>query len=423
MHYLTFRITRYWVAVGLFVIMFWATPLLADEGKHLFILAGQSNMRKPLPQSFGEAVQSVFGSDKVIVVSKAHPGQPINQWYKNWQPPDGMTLNEKQARQTNGVLYDRLLAAVERGVKDEQIQTVTFVWMQGEADASASWGAVYEQSFLGLLEQLKQDLKMDKINFVIGRINDFWIDQPDGKLVREIQVKLGEEHAHGDWINTDDLNRGVNPWGGYSIDDGHFPPSGYVVMGKRFAERACKLIDPDVNLDDEVFAEHFFDSADDITTHAAVGKVVSATAPQGHANLAALTDSTFGKLDHNDPAWVEFAPSTDRLDLIIDLGEVMPVESIAAHTLISSAAKAEFPDAFIYSTSTDGEDYTTRSSRYNTIKFENKKMLDQMRQDGIKPQAILLHNSQDNLEARYVKIEIETGEQHVLIDEIIVSPR
>lgn len=49
-----------------------------------------------------------------------------------------------------------------------------YIWMQGEEDARMGWGSVYEKSFNGVLEQLKQDHKVTKINYVVGRINDYW---------------------------------------------------------------------------------------------------------------------------------------------------------------------------------------------------------------------------------------------------------
>ena len=38
-------------------------PAQAEEGMHLFILSGQSNMRGPLPDSFERFVSEVFGED------------------------------------------------------------------------------------------------------------------------------------------------------------------------------------------------------------------------------------------------------------------------------------------------------------------------------------------------------------------------
>ena len=52
-------------------------PPSGGEGKHLFILSGQSNMAGLRPQeSFTPAVVAAFGKSEVIVVKDAHGGQP-----------------------------------------------------------------------------------------------------------------------------------------------------------------------------------------------------------------------------------------------------------------------------------------------------------------------------------------------------------
>lgn len=101
-------------------------------------------------------------------------------------------------------------------------------------------GQRLRKSFNGVLDQLKQDLNVTKINYVVGRINDYWTTDrglKDGDLVRATLMKLGEAGPNAAWINTDDLNQGVNPWGGYDECDGHFPPQGYRVIGQRFAKK------------------------------------------------------------------------------------------------------------------------------------------------------------------------------------------
>lgn len=417
------------LSVSVWISMFFSVYAVADdsrESQHLFILAGQSNMRKPLPQSFSTCVQQVFGDDRVIVATAAHPGQPIRNWYKKWTLPKGM-MDAKFDPQKNGQLYDRLMQTVRRAIKVRPIETLTLVWMQGEADAGSGWGERYEEAFLGILEQIKNDLQVENINFVIGRINDHWIDPErysHGEMIRELQVKLGDKHSNGAWVDTDDLNRGVNPWGGFSFDDGHFPPAGYRVMGQRMAAEAVRLIDPQIALDDPVFEEVFFDDVSSINSHAAIGKPV--TSSQSIAGLASLTDGVFGDEDIEDSAWMAFKPQEDPLEIVIDLGEVIEIDSVAIPTLLSSEANAEFPHELTISVSQDGKTYQTSGQRYNNIKFANAKQLAACRKQGIKPVAVLLWTQQSHrnapVQARYVKVAIETGQQHVLIDEMIVNP-
>jgi hypothetical protein len=59
-----------WLA-GLFVVSL-TNAGVAEEGKHLFILSGQSNMQRHHPdEAFTPAVQKALGKDNVIVVQDA----------------------------------------------------------------------------------------------------------------------------------------------------------------------------------------------------------------------------------------------------------------------------------------------------------------------------------------------------------------
>jgi hypothetical protein len=87
---------------------------------------------------------------------------------------------------------------------DRKFDTVTFVWMLGEADGQAGWGAVYGKSFLGIIDQLKADLKRDDIRFVLGRINDYggddpksraWVAFPSTQNTVELMVDLDKPQA------------------------------------------------------------------------------------------------------------------------------------------------------------------------------------------------------------------------------------
>lgn len=217
------------------------SALAADTtGRHLFILSGQSNMVGLNPAlSFVPAVEQAFGKENVVVVKNAKSGAPIRGWYTNYQYPDKLVF---QSGARNGYLYTALMNDVTAATEGKAFETVTFVWMQGERDAKESLSEVYAESFKGVLAQLKADLKIEQINFVIGRISDFdMTDQkyPHWTKIRDIQVKLAEEDERGAWVDTDDLNGGPAgaPGGGL-----HYDKAGYEVLGQRFAEKAIELV-------------------------------------------------------------------------------------------------------------------------------------------------------------------------------------
>ncbi len=210
------------------------------EGKHLFILSGQSNMVGLLPEeSFTPIIETQFGPDNVIIVKDAHGGQPIRRWYRDWKPLKG---NEPIAQPD---LYDSLWTKTNTAIQKEKIETVTFIWMQGERDAREKLGDVYERSLIGLYDQLSADLKRNDLNFIIGRLSDFDMQNeryPHWTLIRDIQVKVAESNPRFGWINTDDLNDGYNKNGKKIKNDLHMSSDGYTEMGKRFAEQAILLI-------------------------------------------------------------------------------------------------------------------------------------------------------------------------------------
>ena len=220
--------------------LFLISSIHAADGKHLFILSGQSNMAGLDPKiSFIPAVEKEFGKANVIVVKDALGGQPIRRWYKKWADAKGNKPNG------TGDLYDRLMKRVLPAVKGQKLLSVSFVWMQGERDAKELHSEVYGKSFMGLIDQVKADLKYDKVNFVIGRLSDFDMENKRYKhwtKVRDVQVKLAEDNANGEWVDTDDLNDGKNKRGKDIKNDLHYSVEGYKVLGQRFADKAIALI-------------------------------------------------------------------------------------------------------------------------------------------------------------------------------------
>jgi hypothetical protein len=170
-------------------------------------------------------VEAAFGKDNVIVIKDALGGQPIRRWYKEWKPAEG------DQPEATGDLYDRLMKKVNEAIKGKNIQTVTFIWMQGERDAKEKFDNVYKQSLLGLIKQLRNDLHRDDVNYVIGRLSKFRTDE-NWEGIRKAQVEAAEASPRGAWVDTDDVDiKGI-----------HYTTEGYKDLGKRFAEKAIALI-------------------------------------------------------------------------------------------------------------------------------------------------------------------------------------
>ena len=211
----------------------------AESGKYLFILSGQSNMANlDLDMSFTPMVQQKFGKDNVIIVKDAQSGQPIRRWYKKWRPAAGETPK------ASGDLYDRLMAKVDGAVGEAKIESVAFIWMQGERDARESLGEVYAKSLRGLIAQVSADLHRPDLNVVIGRLSDFDMNNakyPHWTMVREAQVAVAESNPRWAWVDTDDLNDKRDKQSGELFNGLHYTKKGYKLLGGRFAEKAMTL--------------------------------------------------------------------------------------------------------------------------------------------------------------------------------------
>lgn len=227
-----------WITASLMMSV--CSSMADNAGKHLFILTGQSNMAGLKPEeSFTPTVTKEFGAKNVMVIKHAQGGQPIHRWDKQWKAPDG-----KKPKQS-GDIYDALMIKVNAAIKGQKIESITFIWMQGERDAKMGWGGLYEASMKRLIKQFSDDLKNKDLNFVIGRISDF--DMANKKYkhwtkVRDIQVKVAKDSPRGAWVDTDDLNDGKNRKGKAIKNDLHYSSEGYKTFGTRLAEKSIALI-------------------------------------------------------------------------------------------------------------------------------------------------------------------------------------
>ena len=170
----------------------------------------------------------------LVVVKEAVYGQPIYKFYRDWKADASGTVPKPGE---TGRLYKKLMEKVDEAMAGKPApDPVTFVWMQGEADAKAD-GDVYEQSLKGLIAQVRGDLKRNDVTVVIGRLSDYAkADDPRhyrGKI-REIQVTVATADPLAAWVDTDDLNGTYNGL--------HYNKDGYRILGERFAAQAIALI-------------------------------------------------------------------------------------------------------------------------------------------------------------------------------------
>lgn len=199
--------------------------LAADDGNagpaRLFILSGQSNMVGLNPRdTFIPELEAAFPDHRIVVVKDAENGQPIGRWWKKGTTRD---------------LYRRLMKAVDESTQGQTFDSVTFVWMQGEADARVAASALYAENLKGLIQQVRTDLNRPDLTAVIGRISDHQVGNPEWDGVRAAQVNVANDDPLAGWIDTDDLNG--------DDDNLHYRPlESRHELGLRFARHATELL-------------------------------------------------------------------------------------------------------------------------------------------------------------------------------------
>ena len=96
-------------------------------------------------QWFTPGITKALGADNVTVYFEVKGGQPISKWFKEWKNSKGENDSEP------GQICDALLEKMNTATSGTKIQSVTFIWMQGEADAKAENGDVYLASLKGVV--------------------------------------------------------------------------------------------------------------------------------------------------------------------------------------------------------------------------------------------------------------------------------
>ena len=133
----------------------------------------------------------------------------------------------------------------EKALGGRPMRSATLIWMQGERDAKERLADRYEEAFLGLLQQIRTDLEIDDLNYIIGRLSDWGVGRHDWDKIREVQQKLGEAGPGRAWVNTDDLNDDNAATDGTPLGGGnhlHYSRTGYDLLAKRYVEKVKELV-------------------------------------------------------------------------------------------------------------------------------------------------------------------------------------
>jgi len=212
-----------------------------QQGRHLFILSGQSNMTAGLERGFTEVVTKALGAEQVTIVRHCKPGRGIRFWVEDYELPESHPLHGK-LKSGNGAQFPVLLELAKTAGDARTYDSVTFVWMQGESDAQRDLGAAYARSFNTLLSRLKDGLGIEAMHVVIARLSDYGLhtDKKESwTRMRQVQMELADADPLACWVDTDDLNGSTE-----SAPQGelHYPREQYPKLGARLAEAALRQL-------------------------------------------------------------------------------------------------------------------------------------------------------------------------------------
>lgn len=188
-------------------------------------------------KAFLPELKKLLPNDDIQHVKFAKGGQPIRKWVKTF---DEIAAKSKlSAKKDPGAFYDETLKAARASIAAKKPKTITFLWMQGERDAKEKLSAAYEESMNTLIANLRKDLSVPEMNFVIGRLSDYSTSE-HWEAVRSAQVKVATGDPRGSWVDTDDTNNKVKK--GKPHNDLHYTKEGYDLFGQRLARQAVLLI-------------------------------------------------------------------------------------------------------------------------------------------------------------------------------------
>ncbi len=125
------------------------------------------------------------------------------------------------------------------GVRD-QLVPAGIVWMQGESDAAFTPEIAhrYQDNLKELIDLIRAAFRADDLPVVIGRISESGQDEDGkvwdhGEIVRAAQAAFVAEDGAASLVTTTDQYDYSDPW--------HYDSSGYIDLGRRFAEALFKM--------------------------------------------------------------------------------------------------------------------------------------------------------------------------------------
>jgi len=197
--------------------------------------------------SFAKKMKELFPNDKIALIKYAREGTSIDSiaradfgcWDADFSGKNGISQYDNFLKTVKNALSETDIDG--NGKKDEIIPS-GILWMQGEGDASYDEAIAnrYYGHLKTLMNQMRAALLTDDLPVVIGKISDSGKNEKGrvwrtGELVQYAQEKFVETDKNAGIVrSTKKYNYGNDPW--------HYDSSGYIDLGKNFAEEIFRLI-------------------------------------------------------------------------------------------------------------------------------------------------------------------------------------
>ena len=171
-----------------------------------------------LAESFAEKYAADHGVD-VGLICCADGGTKLNQWEKGT------------------ILYDNAVSQAKLAQRTSKIAGI--LWHQGEGDCGVEFYPTYKSRFEQFMKDIREDLGLEKVPFLIGGLGDFLVDCPLDEKLKNSPVLNGEFQKIAD---ENDLVGYVSAKGlGSNPDLLHFSAVALYEFGLRYYEEFMKL--------------------------------------------------------------------------------------------------------------------------------------------------------------------------------------
>jgi len=194
--------------------------------------------------SFAQKLQELYPNEKIALIKYSRSGSSIDSIaarnFGGWEPDfNGKTgINQ----------YDHFLTTVRNAFsvkdingdgKEDYLQPMGIIWMQGESDASTEAIAnKYYSNLKRLMDLMRASLHTDDLPVVIGKISDSGNNEVGkvwtfGELVQFAQEEYARKDKNAAIVRSTRNYKYSDPW--------HYQSENYIHLGIEFAKAVYQL--------------------------------------------------------------------------------------------------------------------------------------------------------------------------------------